>query len=142
MSTPGRLGAVQGDAASTPRSPRRWLATLVHHGYNALYADADNVMLQSPLVAFAADWDLQALSDRGDAANGPIGASLHSSCGLYTQVKDERVALGSMLREWWRFEGGDSASALAVHEPCASTGLLFVKPTPASLLFTAVRIGA
>ena len=35
-----------------------------------------------------------------------------------------------MLREWWRYAPGDKERALAVPNPCQSTGAWYLEPTP------------
>ena len=36
-----------------------WGSTIIAHGFRALYADSDAIVLSNPLVHFQPEWDVQ-----------------------------------------------------------------------------------
>uniref|UniRef100_A0A1D1ZNZ3 Glycosyltransferase n=1 Tax=Auxenochlorella protothecoides TaxID=3075 RepID=A0A1D1ZNZ3_AUXPR len=111
-----------------------WGWKILEQDFFAVYMDADAVPLKDPFLAFQDNlYDVQGLSD-WDVPRIPIQEdALVQSCELYYLVPDKAVASGTMLREHWHIP--DKKVQLFSINPCQSTGLWYLRPTPPAKAF-------
>ena len=117
-----------------------WGMRLVELGYKTVFLDVDSMVVLPHLLApFSEPYDMQGLSDWFSPDAWHVGSTTEYSCGLYFSVKDERVAHGAMLREWWHIGDGKSKETsdarVEVATPCQSTGVWYLQPSNVTLQF-------
>ncbi|KAL6779972.1 hypothetical protein ACKKBG_A14515 [Auxenochlorella protothecoides x Auxenochlorella symbiontica] len=111
-----------------------WGWKILEQDYLAAYMDADAIPLQDPFLPFQnTTYDVQGLSDWDEVTPQDPAASLSGGCKLYYWIEDPAAPTGTILREYWNFP--DPVVKTHAHNPCQSTGVWYLRPTPPARAF-------
>ena len=104
-------------------------------GFQILYMDSDVVAMRNPLLPFEKDYDVQGLTDWQDLERPELalGTTLDTPCQLYLHKPDARLPSKVTWTERWNVKEGQEA--VLMPNPCQSTGIWYLKPTPAVVAF-------